>query len=121
MRGSEIPGVFVCAAIAVLCLALAIVLFTGRGAFLVAGYNMATPEERALYDERKLSRSVGCLMVFCAVFATVMALACWCAQEGLMTRGAVTTMGTVGALLLVSVIGGVVWYANTRCFRRPKR
>lgn len=115
------PGVFVCAAIAVLCLTLAIVLFTGRGAFLVAGYNMATPEERALYDERKLSRSVGCLMVFCAVFATVMALACWCAQEGLMTRGAVTTMGTVGALLLVSVIGGVVWYANTRCFRRPKR
>ena len=109
------PGVFVCAAIAVLCLALAIVLFTGRGAFLMAGYNMATPEERALYDGRKLSRSVGCLMVFCAVFATVMALACWCAQEGLMT------MGTVGALLLVSVIGGVVWYANTRCFRRPKR
>ncbi|WP_366150685.1 DUF3784 domain-containing protein [Collinsella intestinalis] len=57
MRGSEMPGVFVCAAIAVLCLALAIVLLTGRGAFLVVGYNMATPEERALYDERKLSRS----------------------------------------------------------------
>jgi len=36
-----------------------IALLSGRGAWMIAGYNTASPEERAAFDERELCRGVG--------------------------------------------------------------
>lgn len=54
---------------------LSIVLLTGKGAFLIAGYNTANKKEKAKYDEKKLCRVVGgglgiitVLLVLMAVF-----------------------------------------------------
>lgn len=38
---------------------LSIVLLSGRGSFLIAGYNTADKEEKAKYDEKKLCRVMG--------------------------------------------------------------
>ncbi len=38
---------------------MSIVLFTGRGANLIAGYNTASKEEKSKYDEKKLCRVTG--------------------------------------------------------------
>ncbi|QLY78206.1 DUF3784 domain-containing protein [Clostridium intestinale] len=38
---------------------LTIVLFSGKGGFLIAGYNTASKEERAKYNEKKLGRVMG--------------------------------------------------------------
>ena len=40
-------------------LILTIILLTGHGANLVAGYNTADAEEKSKYDSKKLSRVVG--------------------------------------------------------------
>lgn len=43
----------------ILILALSILLLTGRGSFLIAGYNTASKEEKAKYQEKRLCRVVG--------------------------------------------------------------
>lgn len=43
----------------VICAILSIVLLSGRGSFLIAGYNTADKEEKAKYDEKKLCRVMG--------------------------------------------------------------
>lgn len=47
---------------------LAIPLLMGRGSFLIAGYNTASEEEKAKYNEKKLCRTMG---VFCACVAVL--------------------------------------------------
>lgn len=42
-----------------LFLILTVVLLSGKGAWLVAGYNTASKEEREKYNAKKLSRTVG--------------------------------------------------------------
>ena len=39
--------------------ALAVTFFTGHGSSLIAGYNTASKEEKAKYDEKKLCRTFG--------------------------------------------------------------
>lgn len=42
-----------------ICAILSIILLSGRGSFLIAGYNTADKEEKAKYDEKKLCRVMG--------------------------------------------------------------
>jgi len=48
---------------------LAIYLFSGRGAFLISGYNTLPKEEQERYDKRAMTRLTG---VFVAVLAVLM-------------------------------------------------
>lgn len=55
-------------------LIISIVLLTGRGANLVAGYNTASKEDKAKYDAKKLSRVVGIGMSVITIMILVMGL-----------------------------------------------
>lgn len=62
--------------IVLLFAALSAVLLSGKGAFLIAGYNTATKEAQAQYNEKKLSRVVGIgfslMTLMIAIFAFYM-------------------------------------------------
>ena len=49
-------------AIAALFLVLGIIFAAGKGANLIAGYNTASPEEKAKTDEKKLLKAMSVLM-----------------------------------------------------------
>ena len=51
-----------------------IILLTGHGANLIAGYNTASKEEKDKYDAKKLSRVVGSGMAIIAVLVFVMGI-----------------------------------------------
>ena len=53
---------------------LGIVLWRGKGAFLIAGYNTAKPSERAKYDEKALCRSVAVILFAIALSLVVSAV-----------------------------------------------
>lgn len=76
----------------------------GKGAFLIAGYNTASPEEKARYDEKALCRFMGKLMFALAACQVVMGLGA--ARVGMWLYW----LGI--ALFLASALGGVI-YANT--------
>lgn len=46
--------------------ALAVTFLTGHGSSLIAGYNTASKEEKAKYDEKKLCRTFGAGMAVIA-------------------------------------------------------
>ena len=49
-------------AVAILFLIITILLLSGKGGFLIAGYNTASKAEKQKYDEKKLCRVMGCGM-----------------------------------------------------------
>ena len=52
-------------------LVLGTVFAFGKGAFLIAGYNTASAEEKAKYDEKKLCRAVSKLMFALAALSEI--------------------------------------------------
>lgn len=89
---------------ALLFILLGIVFSCGKGASLIAGYNTASSEEKAEYDEKALCRVVGILMFACAACCGVMAL------SAVFDNMAFFWIGFI--LLCAVVIAGVI-YMNT--------
>ena len=58
---------FVFLAIDALFIILGIVFLSGKGSFLIAGYNTASAAERAKYDEKALCKAMGWLMFGLAI------------------------------------------------------
>lgn len=89
---------------------LGIVLFCGKGSFLIAGYNTASPEERAKYDEKALCRAVRCMMFACAACFGLLML-----SDALQC----TALQWIGlAALFLVVIGGVIYTNTSRNVKR---
>ena len=78
-------------------------LWNGKGAFLIAGYNTSSKDEKSKYNEKALCRFVAKLMFFCALCMVLFALApvvgTW-------------LMWLTQAVMLVVIIAAVI-YANT--------
>ena len=51
-----------------------VILISGHGGFLIAGYNTASKEEKAKYDEKKLCRVKGIGVLVIAVFVLLIVL-----------------------------------------------
>ncbi len=86
------------------------VLCTGRGALLIAGYNTMSGDEKAKWDERRLCRSTGKMMigsgiwVFCLVLLSFFDITWF-------------VLATIPVFLL-SVIAWVVYINKSPKFRR---
>ena len=83
---------------------LGIVFFCGKGTFLIAGYNTASPEEKARYDEKALCHTMGWMMCACAASFGVLML-----SDALKS---ITLMWIGLALFFVFIVFGVI-YMNT--------
>ena len=53
---------------------LSIVLFSGHGSWFISGYNTASKEEKAKYNEKKLCRTMGIGMSIIAILLLIMEL-----------------------------------------------
>ena len=56
-------GIIVLGAVAALLVVMAIPLLMGKGAWMISGYNMKSPKEKALYDEKAICRFSGMLLL----------------------------------------------------------
>ncbi len=83
---------------------LGIILWHGKGAWLIAGYNTSSKSEKSKYDEKKLCRFVAKLMFFFAVCFVLLAASTWLDSMALYY--------CVIALFLVVTFAAVI-FANT--------
>ncbi|MFC6119156.1 DUF3784 domain-containing protein [Macrococcoides bohemicum] len=51
---------------------IGIYMLTGRGSFLIAGYNLMSEADKAKYNKKRLCQFVGVLLLFTACFITLM-------------------------------------------------
>ena len=63
---------FIIFPLAVLFLVLALVVYLGKGDWLIAGYNTASKKERAQYNIKRLRLIITLLMLLSAVFVVVL-------------------------------------------------
>ncbi len=98
MTGTVI-GIF---CVAAFLLVIGIVLCTGHGSRLIAGYNTMRPEEQAKYDKKKLCRGTGILVLIVAAICAVMGLA-----EAFCTETVIDTIAKICVVLIILLC--VVW------------
>lgn len=87
-----------------LLLVLAIIFLLGKGAFLIAGYNTSSKQEKEKYDTKSLCRFMGKV---CLVLAAMFSLTV------IGTLYAVPWMIPVGISLFFATVIAVIVYANT--------
>lgn len=93
-----------------LLVVMSIVLLSGRGSFLIAGYNTAGKAKRESYDEKKLCRLAGTLLLVIAL--TVAAMLLFITQKNYTVI--ILGFSFCPAIILASVTIGVI-YANKKC------
>lgn len=99
-----LPLMIIHGCIIALLIVLGIMFFCGKGAFLIAGYNTASKEEKSRIDEKLLVRFMGKLMFLLA--------ACWL----IVALGSIYNiifLHIIGILLFFIVIVCAIVYANT--------
>ena len=58
----------------IILIILSVVLISGHGSWLIAGYNTASQEEKEKYNEKKLCRIIGIGMSVIAILLLIMVL-----------------------------------------------
>ncbi len=93
--------------IAILFLVLSLVLLSGRGGFLISGYNTSSPVKKAQYDEKKLCRVTGAGMLFITIL--LFAMAAW---------GDAMPDWFIGFFLIATMLDCIIMMivANTKCY-----
>lgn len=90
---------------------LSVILLTGHGAFLIAGYNTSSPEERAKYDAKKLCRTIGVTLLLVTAGTAGLLL--------IPSDSAFSTPYFIFFFLLIFAdIGGTLYYSNKRCYKK---
>jgi len=109
MTNEQIIGIIITGAIFLLIAVLGVVMLTGRGAFLIAGFNTMSKEKQGKYKKEALCKFVGLILLLVTFFSAG------------ITVGAifeVTAVCIVSAVLLASVIVFALIFANTKAFKK---
>ena len=67
-------GLIICGAIGGVMFIMSLILLTGRGSFLVAGYNTMSKSEKERYDAVALSKFVGKILLPMAILTTLVGI-----------------------------------------------
>lgn len=100
---------------ATLFLVAAIFLFRGKCSWLIAGYNTASKEEKAKYNEKKLCVTVGYLTVVVAILLYVMAFLCYLVEKGQLAENALVPFAIVFVAVVLGTAIFEIIYTNTAC------
>ena len=110
MTTEQIASFLMASIFAVPVIIIGIVLCCGKGAGLIAGYNTASPEERAAYDEKALCRAVGVLVLVIVGCVELLMLGLVLDMTALVWGG--------GILMAVSTVFGLIYINTSKRFKR---
>ena len=110
MNTEQISAFLVSSIFAVPVIIIGIVLCCGKGAFLIAGYNTASPKEKASYDEKALCRATGVLVLAIVGSVEVLMLGLVLDMTALVWVG--------GVLIAVSTVFGLIYINTSKRFKR---
>ena len=110
MNAEQIASFVVMSIFSVPVIFFAIILCCGKGADMIAGYNTASPEERAKWDEAALCRAVGILLFVMVGWIELLLLGAVLDMAALMWSG--------GILFAVSTVFGLIYINKSQRFKR---
>jgi hypothetical protein len=99
MDTSALVGILIGGGVCLLCVVLGVVLMTGHGTMLIAGYNTMSPKEREKWNAKAIGRAVG---IYLVALGVLLAATTWLAMAGVLWVSWVSLGGTLaGSLFLV--------------------
>lgn len=104
MVNADIVTIIISTIIGLLLIIMGLVLFNGRGTFLIAGFNTLSKEEKEKYDTNALSRFIGKILVTIGLITPLFAV------------GAIYEIGWLSSVYTFCVIGLSIFaiiYSNT--------
>lgn len=99
----------------VLLTLFSIILLSGKGSFLIAGYNTASQERKEKYNEKKLCKSVGVMLSI----ITVATVALFIIMTQKMLLMLIFCIAIYPVFIMFSVISTIL-YVNKRCIAADK-
>ena len=96
-------------------LAISIFLFLGKGSWLIAGYNMASAEEKAKYNEKKLCKAIGTITLIIALLLYGMSYLGYRVESGFMDENQLLPFAIVFIVVVFSTIVIGSLYINKKC------
>ena len=110
MNMEQIAGLIITGILLVPGIVFGIILCSGRGVDMIAGFNTASPEERAKWDEKALCRGVGILLFLilgCMVLIAVISVL------------GTTTLVWGGLVFTAAVsVGGMIYINKSKRFKK---
>lgn len=91
--------------VAMLFAILGLVFYSGKGAFLIAGYNTMSKEKRSKYDEKSLCKFMGK-----STFVLAFSIFLW----GLSDIIKQPIIHTIGLIIFFCTVIFIIIYANTK-------
>ena len=92
-------------------LVLSVFLLMGKGAFLIAGYNTMSSENKQVYNEKRLCRFMGCLLLLVCACLMLFPAGDWLG---------ISWLGPAGMVFMAATIFGSLIFVNkSRYFRVP--
>ena len=110
MNTEQIASFIVMSIFAVPAIFFGIILCHGKGADMIAGFNTASPEERAKWDETALCRAVGILLLVMVGCLELLLLGAVLGMVALTWGG--------GVLIAVSTVFGIIYINTSKRFKR---
>lgn len=110
MTMEQITGLIITGILLVPGIIFGVILCSGRGVDMIAGFNTATPEERAKWDEKALCRGVGILLFVMLGCMTVIAVVSVLGMTTLVWGGL--------ALTALVAVGGMVYINKSKRFKK---
>lgn len=90
----------------ILFLILGIVMLTGKGSFLVAGYNTMSEEKKKRYNEKRITQAVGVVALLASGYIYVM-------ENMKVSEGLLNIIFIVMTLLIVVLINVHPYFKNS--------
>lgn len=110
--------------IVVIALVATIALLTGKGSMLVTGFNTKSPEERAQYDKKKVSRQAGIFMVLIDIGLFALTSYVHVRVIPAIQNNAISAFGTEITIVALGICGYIIIIgiiAATRGFKHSKK
>lgn len=102
-------------ALGVIFAVTAVLSFCGKSANLISGYNRASEEEKAKYDEKKLCNGLGIITATIAVLEFSFAFISYLVLRGTIAMGSMRIFIAVYMVIIIAAVAAYIAYTNTKC------
>ena len=111
-------GVWLCVVLIAILLVCALLLFKGRGVWLLIGYHASPPEEKAKYDRDAVMRSCAWWCLYTAGSTGFLLSQFWRYELDLVSY---SDFGIEGMVYIALLMGGIIFeshYLHKKCLRK---
>lgn len=94
---------------------MAIFLFLGKGSWMIAGFNTAPAEEKEKYDDKKLCKATGTVLLIVSLLLYIMAYLGYKVESEIMNENQMLPFAIIFIIVVFCAVGFDIYYTNKKC------